>query len=277
MAKKEDRDMAKTIQDAAEEYFSNMKKSLARRESTDELTHHPALKALLEQIGGTLSPSFLCLSEAKARGETRRPDFLLLENGQPEGDLPRYGAVEAKPHAYDISNPFEGGHSEQMHGYLDRYTLLTVCNFREFRLYERSDSGQPRLLEGLEIAGSKEAFIETAEHPKRAARLHGASIWEFLKRAMQYKSRIARPDDVAWFLASYAREALAKIKSVASNEDENPLSQLRKAMEEALGNPFVGKSKSDRDHMFCSTIAQTLFYGMFSAWVEHARSWRGGG
>lgn len=275
MTKKEDRDLAKRIQDATEDYFGDMKKFMARGESTDERTFQPDLGHLLREIGEAISDSFLCLPEGKNDG-AGHPDFILLEEDQPDGELPKYGVVEVKKISLDISDPFAGEHAEQMLGYLDRYTLLTVCNFREFRLFEKTKSGSPRLLEELVIADSKEAFRQIAENPARAARVHGASIWEFLRRTMHYKSRIVRPDDVAWFLASYAREALANIKSAASNGKGNPLRQLKKAMEDALGNPFMGRDQNDRDHMFFSTIAQTLFYGMFSAWVEHARIGRKG-
>ena len=39
---------------------------------------------------------------------------------------------------------------------------------------------------------------------------------------------------------------------------------MRTALEEALGMTFEGAMG---DHFFRSTLVQTLFYGMFSAWV----------
>jgi phosphate/sulfate permease len=39
---------------------------------------------------------------------------------------------------------------------------------------------------------------------------------------------------------------------------------VRTALEEALGMTFEG---AKGDHFFRSTLVQTLFYGMFSAWV----------
>lgn len=45
--KKEDRDLAKRFHHAAEDYFSDMKKFMARRESTSERTFQPDIGRLL--------------------------------------------------------------------------------------------------------------------------------------------------------------------------------------------------------------------------------------
>lgn len=276
----EDMNIAKEIREAARAYFDDMKKFMDREESTDELTHHPTLGSLLAAVGKTLSSSLLCLPEARMPGERDRPDYLLFGEDQASGELPKYGAIEIKPHDHDISNPFKGNDAEQMLGYLKRYSLLTITNFREFRLYEKAKNGAPRLLEELAVADSKDEFRRIAENPERAARDHGASILEFLKRAMLRESTMTEPKDVARFLASYAREALAKIKSASpeGRSSPNPLQPLRQELEDALGNPFEvkGKKKSDEEHLFLSTVAQTLFYGMFSAWVEHVKEERPG-
>ncbi len=77
---------------------------------------------------------------------------------------------------------------------------------------------------------------------------------------MLYQAALATPRDLAWFLASYAREAKFRIET-----GELPaLTGIRAALEEALGLKFEGKRG---DHFFRSTLIQTLFYGIFSAWV----------
>ncbi|MDI6784949.1 MAG: N-6 DNA methylase, partial [bacterium] len=59
---------------------------------------------------------------------------------------------------------------------------------------------------------------------------------------------------------SYARDAKARIELA-----ELPaLSSIRSALEEALGLKFEGDKGT---HFFKSTLIQTLFYGVFSAWV----------
>jgi hypothetical protein len=88
----------------------------------------------------------------------------------------------------------------------------------------------------------------------------GERCTEFLKRVMLSAAPLTDPADVAWFLASYARDARARIERV----DLPALTAMRTALEEALGVTFEG---SKGDHFFRSTLVQTLFYGIFSAWV----------
>ena len=70
---------------------------------------------------------------------------------------------------------------------------------------------------------------------------------------------------MAWLLASYARVGLARVETAG---DAAALTVLREALEGSLGVRFEG----DRGTAFFrSTLAQTLFYGVFSAWVLWAR------
>jgi hypothetical protein len=77
---------------------------------------------------------------------------------------------------------------------------------------------------------------------------------------MRHAAQLATPGDVAWFLASYARDARARIEGV----ELAALATVRTALEEALGLKFEGKKG---EHFFRSSLVQTLFYGVFSAWV----------
>ena len=87
-----------------------------------------------------------------------------------------------------------------------------------------------------------------------------------LQRCLLTSVPLARPADVAFFLASYAREALTRLEERATLP---ALSLLRQGMEKALGVAFDSK---DGEHLFRSTLVQTLFYGVFSAWVAHSRT-----
>jgi hypothetical protein len=70
------------------------------------------------------------------------------------------------------------------------------------------------------------------------------------------------PKDVAWFMASYARDALFRVEQ----QKELPaLQTVRTALEDALGMKFTDE---EGEHFFRSTLVQTLFYGVFSAWVR---------
>ena len=67
-------------------------------------------------------------------------------------------------------------------------------------------------------------------------------------------------------LASYARDGLARVETAG---DAPPLQAVRSALEEALGVRFEGEKGA---RFFHSTLVQTLFYGIFSAWVLWART-----
>ncbi|MDW8300808.1 MAG: N-6 DNA methylase, partial [Anaerolineae bacterium] len=70
------------------------------------------------------------------------------------------------------------------------------------------------------------------------------------------------PRDLAWLLASYARAALHTL----NNQPAEALAPLKAAMYKALGIQFTDE---DGDHFFRSSLVQTLFYGLFSAWIAY--------
>ncbi len=80
-----------------------------------------------------------------------------------------------------------------------------------------------------------------------------------------YKVPIERPKDLAWLLASYAREARAR----AATHPLAAFDGVKSALQESLGITFEGDKG---EHFFLSTLIQTLFYGIFSAWVLFKRS-----
>ena len=112
---------------------------------------------------------------------------------------------------------------------------------------------------------SAEAFTRSLETPRTFAREVGAGLGEYLARALSHRARLTDPKDLAWLLASYARDALARIETA---DDTPQLTTLRTALEEALGVRFKGDRGT---RFFYSTLVQTLFYGVFSAWVLWAR------
>ena len=108
-------------------------------------------------------------------------------------------------------------------------------------------------------------FESELEKPRVFARKVGAGLGEYLCRALSHRATLAEPRDLAWLLASYARDGLARVEAA---EDSTSLSVLRSALEDALGVRFEG----DRGAAFFrSTLVQTLFYGVFSAWVLWSR------
>jgi hypothetical protein len=125
--------------------------------------------------------------------------------------------------------------------------------------------GRQVKLESFRLARDEAGFWAAARHPAKTAAVIGQSFLEFLKRALLLAAPLDSASDLAWFLASYANEARYRIE-----HGEYPaLATVRTALEEALGMTFEG---AKGDHFFRSTLVQTLFYGMFSAWVLWSKS-----
>jgi hypothetical protein len=88
---------------------------------------------------------------------------------------------------------------------------------------------------------------------------------------LRHNAPLAQPRDVAWFLASHARDALARLEVADSDGTGAALGSLRlvrETLEQALGIAFEGE---DGARFFRSTLVQTLYYGLFSAWVLWCR------
>ena len=126
-------------------------------------------------------------------------------------------------------------------------------------------AGRPARLETFRLAGSAEEFWRRIGTPRAFARDVGAGLGEYLARALSHRSALAEPKDLAWLLASYARDGLARVEAAG---DAPSLGAVRAALEEALGVRFKGDRGA---RFFHSTLVQTLFYGVFSAWVLWAR------
>lgn len=261
--------------DATGNYFSEMSRTHNTQGGTKEESHYPALTALLNAIGEDLS--VVCVSQLKDQGADH-PDFGLYAAEQADRPPPVMGQAEPPKHGVIEAKGVEANlvgldKSDQVKKYLRGYELVITTNYREFCLF-RKVGGGAELLETLTIADSAIDYwemIATAKSRQTAARQHGPRLWEFLKRSMNYASSISEPKHVAAFLASYAREALAKVEAANQSDKNTDLQILKDELEAGLGKAFEGKTKSQGDHLFCSMLVQTLFYGMFSAWAAHVR------
>ena len=108
----------------------------------------------------------------------------------------------------------------------------------------------------------KRTFGSEGRASPRHRRSRRATVLEFIKRACLHAAPLVNPKDVAWFLASYARDALFRVEQ---QKQLPALQAVRSALEEALGMKFTDEKG---EHFFRSTLVQTLFYGVFSAWVR---------
>ena len=253
---------------AVENYLADLRRMHASGGGTGERSSYPVLANLLDAVGATLKPKVFCVAELADQG-AGHPDLGLyaakqLQKGQPnEGQLPERGVVEVKSAAENIRTTSVG---EQVARYWVRYNLVLVTNLREFTLVGPGPTGGEAVLESFCLADSEEEFDRRLETPRAFAREIGAGLGEYLCRALSYRARIAEPKDLAWLLASYARDALFRVEAA---DDVSSLKAVRSALEEALGVRFEGDTGA---RFFHSTLVQTLFYGVFSAWVLWARS-----
>ena len=135
--------------------------------------------------------------------------------------------------------------------------MVLITNLREFRLLQLTSAGKVQTLERYTLALTPAAlWSDPLTHFTR----HSDLLPDFLARVMLYRAPLVQPKDVAWLLASYAREARARA-------EDHPLGSFRTvkiALQESLGIQFEGEKG---EHFFRSTLVQTLFYGIFSAWI----------
>ena len=234
-----------------------------------ETAYYPALSNLLNEVGKTLKPKVRCIINLKNRGAGLpdgglfTPDQFQKSATEPlPGAIPARGVIEVKPASNDAWLTADG---EQVSRYWGKYRQVLVTNLRDFLLVGQDAEGNQVKLEAYRLAPNEAEFWKEAAHPRRLAAAHGDRGIEYLKRVMLQAAPLAAPKDLAWFLASYARDAKARIEGVALPA----LDTLRAALEEALGLKFEG-TKADPgkgEHFFRSTLVQTIFYGVFSAWV----------
>ncbi len=253
-----------------ETYLSDLRRIRASGGATAEISSYGPLENLLNAIGDGLRPKVFCVGQLKDQG-AGHPDFgLYASQGRTRGgranvgDLPEHGVVEVKPPEDDAWLTAQGG---QVSRYWARYRLVLVTNFRDFVLVGEDADGNAARLESFRLAADAEDFDRQLEKPRALAGRVGVGLGEYLRRVLSHRARLAEPRDLAELLASHARDALARVEAEAE-DSASPLATVRTALEEALGVQFKGERGA---RFFRSTLVQTLFYGVFSAWVLWAR------
>lgn len=249
-------------------YLEEIRRNRGSGAATDETSFYTPLENLLDAIGKTLDPPVDCVMQLKDVGAGNPDGGLFLVDQIPDGSAPFFegthevpmparGAIEVKAPGDDLDELQE---SEQVERYLDRYGLCLITNYRAFRLLGADGPTGPDVLEDFTLAPSEDTFWEMTKNIGSVSGNLEERVEEFLKRVLTRNAPLERPEDVAALLASYARDARIRLKD-ARLED---LAVLREAFEESLGIEFQG---GRGEEFFRSTIVQTLFYGLFSAWV----------
>jgi hypothetical protein len=246
-------------------YFQDLHDIYVSGAGVPETSGYGPLANLFNEVGKSLKPRVRCIINIANKGAGIpdggffTPDqFQKRSKGQLiEGQLPSRGAVEVKPTSNDI-DAIAG--SEQVRRYVNRYQQVLVTNYRDFVLVGLNGSGSLVKRERFMLASNETEFWKAASNSRATPTELGERFIEYLKRVMLHAAPLTQPKDVAWFLASYARDAKIRVEST-----ELPaLAAIRNALEEALGLRFEDEKG---EHFFRSTLVQTLFYGIFSAWV----------
>ncbi len=250
---------------AVQRYFRAVADTRDSGGATAERSYYTALANLLDVVGDTHSPKVRCVTELRDMG-VGHPDMGLysvrqLRKGE-DRPLPERGVVEVKPPGQDAAETAAG---EQVRHYRGLYGLVLVTNLREFLLQEEGENGERRTLESFTLASSEEEFLLLIRRTDAQTRKVRAGLGEFLYRALSHHAALTEPRFLAAQLASYARDALARVEEAGASPR---LASFREALEDALGITFEGERG---EHLFRSTFVQTLFYGVFSAWVLWAR------
>jgi len=252
----------------AEAYLSQLRDIWSTQANSPETSYYPALANLFNAVGKTLKPKVLCVMSLKDQGADN-PDgglftadqFGRKSEAKPRPGLPpSRGAIEAKSAKKEVKAVAT---SEQVAKYLNLYGIVIVTNLRDFLIVERGANAHPVERESFSLADDERDFWHNkVAHPRATAQQKGEQFVEFIKRACLHNAPLLSPKLVAWFLASYARDGLFRVEQ---QKQLPALQAIRAALEDALGMKFTADKG---EHFFRSTLVQTLFYGIFSAWVS---------
>ena len=200
---------------AVEEYFSDLCRIRASGGATGERSYYPALTNLLNAVGGALRPQVFCVSELAEQG-AGHPDLGLyakrqVQKGTPRpGQIPERGVVEVKPYDDDA---WLTASSDQVSRYWGLYRLVLVTNTRDFVLVGEDAQGNPVKLETFRLEETEQEFEARLKRPRAFTRDVGAGLGEYLCRVLSHMASIVEPRDLAWLLASYARDGLARVEA----------------------------------------------------------------
>jgi hypothetical protein len=231
-------------------YLKHLKRIHQSGIASNERSYYPALDGLFNAIGATLEPKVVAIHDIADQG-AGHPDYAI----QVEQTKDLRAAIEVKSALADVEVIMQ---SDQVKRYLDHYSLTLVTNLRDFALVRFGRNRQVEIVMRYTLSSDEATFWRTS--PEILARQHQDGLIDFLISSLTWDATITRPKDLADALARYAREALRRL----TLQPIQNLNHLRSALSKALGLHFTSETG---EHFFRSSLVQTLFYGLFSAWV----------
>lgn len=255
------------------DYLQGLVNIHATGEASEETSYYGQMENLLNAIGSNLSPQVMCVLTARNRGAGVPDGGLFIASSAlgPAGRdallsrAPERGVIEVKGPSRDVRTI---ARSAQVRRYLHSYGKVLVATYREFLVVSLNADGEPVDGERFSLAKDEEAFWAFARTARQVDSNLEAAFSDYLERALLGEAQLSQPADLAWFLAAYAREARRRLYQV-DERHYDALVTLRRALEDALGLRFEGDEGED---FFRSALVQTLFYGVFAAWVVWSES-----
>ena len=253
-----------TIKKALKEYLEDML-AIEGGQSSGETPHYGAFRTLMNSISDSLALDILCNLQPSSEGDIPDCGFFSKSrciDGVAPGTNPEFGVVELKKPTIDVRETAKG---HQVQKYLAKHGMVLVCNYRDFLLVVKDKDGNQHERDFFSLAGSNEEFWELARHPRRITGEHAKRFADILQLISMEKARLSDPKEIARYLALHAKRTLEKLKS----EKNGSLQNLYEILEEGIGAKFEGKDEEEAKNVFRSTLVQSIFYGLFSAWVKN--------
>ncbi|MCK6624846.1 MAG: N-6 DNA methylase [Anaerolineae bacterium] len=242
------------------QYLQAMRQIKASGAATPETSYYGPLETLLNSVGDTLTPKTYAVLQVSGQG-AGLPDGGVFEKSLAN---PLRSLIEIKPTSDDSWRTATG---PQVTKYWNKTSLVLVTNYRDFVVVGQNElTGQSRLEDTFRLAASETEFW-TRPIPHLVQEKE-AGLLDFLAAFMRRSTFISDPGELAEQLAYYARLARQRILDLP----ETDLAALREALEGVLGIHFQ-TAEAER-LFFRSSLVQTLFYGLFSAWVLWAETAR---
>lgn len=247
-----------------------MKRGLSRMrqirggQSTSETSLYGPLESMLNEIYEELGLDAICNSQPGTG--SMHPDYGVFRKSTCDSELasgsgPEFAVIEMKGPSEDVRKVAK---EKQVRKYLSKHGVVVISNYREFLLIVEDKDGKQHERDFFSLADSEDEFWKLTSRPRNVSTEGAKRLAGFLRQILMERIRISDPKEVARNLALFAKKTLERLK----DEGNGSLQELHETLEQGIGAKFEGKDAKD---VFRSTLVQTIFYGLFSAWVRDGK------